>query len=126
KRFHKLEQEYTPSWDGLMLPSEEMSLLFHHTWSPGVHLNGVKNSPELRKAYESIQGDVVATSLKISQSRPIYEGLKKIKEGTGWAQLSEAQRRIINARIVDAELSGIALTGQAQQRFNALSQELSK
>ena len=40
--------------------------------------------------------------------------------------MSEAQRRIVDQKILDAELSGIGLTGEARERFNAIVQELSQ
>ena len=38
----------------------EIGRRFQWTWTPVVHLNAVKNSPELRKAYEAVLPEIVA------------------------------------------------------------------
>lgn len=126
EKFSALEASCTPSWSELLEPLEEISLIFQRIWSPVVHLNSVKNSEDLRKAYESVQSEVIATALKMSQSEKIYQTLKELKEAPEWTQLNNAQQRIIDARLTDAQLSGIALQGEQKETFNALTQELSQ
>ena len=87
---------------------------------------GVKNSPELREAYESVQPALVQFSNEISQSQAIYKGLKQLREGDQWAQLSLAQQRIVEAELRDAELSGVGLTGEPKERFNQIQQSLAE
>src|SRR5690606_20244534 len=48
----RLEQEVTPTWCGVIRPLEELGRRFEQVWGPVSHLFGVKNSPELRTAYE--------------------------------------------------------------------------
>ena len=44
----------------------------------------------------SLQPEVVTMSLRISQSRPIYEAFVKIKDNEAlWSSLSPAQQRIV-------------------------------
>ncbi|MEZ4742179.1 MAG: M3 family metallopeptidase [Bdellovibrionota bacterium] len=126
ERFDKLENNYRPTWDGLVDPLAEISLLIHHVWSPVSHLNAVCNSSELRAVYERVQGDVVSVSLKIQQSKPIYQGLKEIKDSKEWDKLDDAQRRIIEDKILGAELNGIALADKERDRFNEISRRLSE
>ncbi len=95
-------------------------------WGTVGHLMAVKNSPALREAYEKMQPDVVRLSMRFGQSKPIYEGLKSIREGEEWQQLNPTQRRIVELSIHDAELSGVALEGADKERFNAIALELSK
>ena len=90
------------------------------------HLFGVLNSDELRTAYEAVMPEVVEFGLRASQSEPIYQTLKKLRDSSEWSRLTEAQQRIITNRIKSAELSGITLTGADRERFNAIEQELSQ
>ena len=70
--------------------------------------------------------EVVQFGLRASQSEPIYQTLKQLRDSPEWSKLSEAQQRIVTDRIKGAELSGIALTGEKRERFNAIEQELSQ
>lgn len=48
-------------------------------------------------------------SLRLSQSKPLYEAFKGIKDGKLWSQLSEAQQRIVDGELRDFVLGGVAL-----------------
>ena len=126
KRVATLEQNLTPTWEGLLVPLEENSLPFSYAWGPVGHLMGVKNSDELRRAHEAVLQDVVAYGLRVQQSRPIYEGLVAIREGEEWAKLDEAQQRCVELKIRAAEHAGVGLTGQAKERFNEIAKTLSQ
>lgn len=125
-RFEQIEREIKPTWESAVESLDELNTPFQYSWGPVSHLLGVKNSPELRKAHEEVLPEVVSFSLRVSQSEPVYRALKQLKEGVAWSTLSEAQRRIVDQKILDAELSGIGLTGEARERFNAIVQELSQ
>jgi len=126
KKLGKIEQNAAPTWEGLLQPLEEIDQPFEQTWGPVGHLLGVKNSPELRDAHESVLQEIVAFSLKVGQSQPIYEGLKAIKEGDAWDTLTPTQQRIVENKLLNAELAGVGLEGEDLKKFNEISQELSK
>ncbi len=121
-----LESNIDPTWEGLIYPLEKLSLPFEYGWSPISHLLNVKNSPELREAHQKMQPKVVEFSLRWGQSIPIYKGLIEIRDGPEWSKLNDAQKRVINLKIRDAEHSGVGLTGEAKKRFNEISTELSR
>jgi len=91
-----------------------------------MHLNGVRNSDELRKAYEEVQGEMVAFGLRMSQSEAVYKKFKNLRSGTDWQSFHPAQKRIIENYIRNAEMSGIALTGDKRDTFNQLTRELTQ
>ncbi len=122
----KLEKVPKPEWNKLLDPLETIRRELHNTWSPIQHLVGVKNSPELREAYEATLPQVVSFSLRLSQSRAIYFSLKKIKEDPGFKQMPEAKQRILHHLLLNAQLSGIELEGAQQERFNEITQKLSQ
>lgn len=121
-----IEGELQPTWDGSLGKLEELDKPFEYAWKPVGHLFGVLNSDELRAAYETVLPEVVTFGLRASQSEPIYRTLKQLRESPEWAKLADGQQRIITDRIKGAELSGIALTGEKRERFNAIEQELSQ
>jgi oligopeptidase A len=125
-RLDELERQFAPTWAGVMEPIEDLERPFEYAWSPVSHLFGVKNSPELRAAYDAAQPKIVEFSLRVRQSEPLYQALLAIRKGEEWQRLDGTQRRIIEDRIKDAELAGIGLPAAQRERFNAIEQELSQ
>jgi oligopeptidase A len=119
-----LEASLVPTWEGLVQPLEKLEEKASWSWGIVSHLMGVKNSPELRQAYETMQPEVIKFWNRLSQSQPIYEGFKTLKQSQNWQDLSESQQRIVAAALREAELSGVGLTGTAKERFNAIQLEL--
>jgi oligopeptidase A len=119
----KLEANVTPTWSGLVEPLTELEERLGWSWGIVGHLMGVKNSPELREAYEAMQPEVIKFYTKLSQSKPLYEAFKGIKNGKEWDKLEPAQQRIVESSIKDFELSGVALEGETKERFNQIQLE---
>jgi len=126
KGIEAIEQSLEPTWKGLMEPLSELEIPMEYSWGPVRHLMSVKNSDELRKAHDAVQPKVVSVRLKLKQSRPIYDGLKALREGPEWKTLDEAQRRAVEIRLRDAEHAGVGLDGDARVRFQKIEEELSK
>lgn len=119
-----LEASVEPTWSGLVEPLERIADRLGRTWGAVHHLNATRNSPELRAAVEEVQPERVKLSLRLSQSAPLYAAFKTLREGPEWGELSEAQRRIVEAELRDFVLGGVALEGEAKERFNEIQQEL--
>ncbi|PSM45805.1 peptidase M3 [Chroococcidiopsis sp. CCALA 051] len=121
-----LEANVTPTWSGLVEPIDRLSERLRWSWGIVGHLMGVKNSPELRTAYETVQPQVVEFYNKFSQSQPLYAAFKALRASETWNTLVDAQKRIVEAAIRDAELSGVGLAGEQRDRFNAIQLELAE
>ncbi|MBD2491043.1 M3 family metallopeptidase [Aulosira sp. FACHB-615] len=121
-----LEANAQPTWSGLVEPLEKLTERLTWSWGIVSHLMGVKNSPQLREAYETVQPQVVQFSNKLGQSQVIYNAFKQLRASDTWATLEAAQQRIIETAIRDAELSGVGLSGEARDRFNAIQMELAE
>jgi oligopeptidase A len=119
-----LEVNITPTWSGLVEPLDRLGERLSWTWGVVGHLMSVKNSPELREAFETVQPQVIQFSSKIGQSQPIYKAFKALRNSSEWDSLEPAQKRIVEASIRDAELSGVGLEGEQRERFNAIQLEL--
>jgi oligopeptidase A len=126
ERLTHLETNVVPTWDGLVQPLEQLEERISWSWGVVSHLMGVKNSPELRQAYETMQPEVVKFVSRFSQSQPIYEGFKALKQSDAWHSLEGSQQRIVDSALREAELSGVGLTGEAKERFNAIRLELAE
>lgn len=122
----KLEASVQPTWSDLVEPLENLTERLFWSWRIVNHLMGVKNSPELRTAHEKVQPQVVQFVTKLGQSKPLYHAFKALRASDSWENLESAQQRIIEAAIRDAELSGVGLTGEKRERFNAIQMELAE
>jgi len=122
----QLETHIVPTWEGLVQPLEQIEEKISWSWGIVSHLMGVKNSPELRQAYETVQPEIVKFWNRLSQSQPIYEGVRDLMQSEVWQSLEASQQRIVESAIREAELSGVGLTGEAKDRFNAIQLELAE
>ena len=79
---HLADAENAPlgDWDAVMTPLGKIDLLFEYGWSPVNHLLGVANSDELRAAHEAMLPQIVEFTLKLKQSRPLYERFCAIRD----------------------------------------------
>ena len=121
-----VQNKYDIKCAELLSELERMSDRIGRAWGVVNHLKGVKDNEALRNAVEAVQPSVVAFNLKTSQSEALYKAFKALKDGPQFANLSPAQKRIIENEIRDAQLSGVALEGEKKARFNAIQQELAK
>lgn len=121
-----LETRVTPTWSGLVQPLTRIEERLSWSWGIIGHLMGVKNSPELREAYEKVQPDAVRFISRLSQSKPLYEAFLALRDSGEWNELDTAQKRIVEAAIRDAELSGVGLEGEKKERFNAIQLEMAE
>ncbi|NCQ89595.1 MAG: M3 family metallopeptidase [Microcystis aeruginosa LG13-03] len=121
-----LEAQIAPTWEKLVEPLTRIEERLSWSWGIIGHLMGVKNSPELRQAYETVQPQVVEFISRLSQSKPIYEAFLSLRQGESWGQLDEAQQRIVEASLRDAQLAGVGLLGEKKDRFNAIQLELAE
>lgn len=122
----KIENSIIPTWEGLCKPLEDLEVPLEYTWGVLEHLISVKNSAELRKALQECLPDFVELTLQISQSKPIYEGLKQIKQTKEYKSYNDAKKRIIDTKIKLAEQAGIALEGEEKKRFNEIFNKLKR
>ncbi len=121
-----LEKSLVPTWDGLMVPLQKLDILFEYGWGPVSHLINVRNSPELREAHKTVLKDIVTFGLRVGQSEPLYKGYQAMRNGPEWESLDEVQRRILEKKILDAQLAGVGLAGDDRKRFNEIESELSQ
>lgn len=126
KALGALEPTLEPTWESVVEAVDAIDRPLDDAWGPVRHLMGVKNSPELRAAYEEMQPKLVAFSLRFAQSEHIYTALEGLATGDALAALDEGQRRVVTARLRGMKLAGVGLEGAAKARFNEIAQQLSE
>ncbi len=93
-------------------------------WSVISHLNGVMNSPELREIYAQCQPKLTAYSNEVGQNRALYEQAQGLADSD--VALSPEQRKALTNLLRDFRLAGVALEGEAKERFKAIKLRLSE
>ena len=121
-----LEANADPTWDAAIEAPTALGERLGRAWGVVGHLMGVRNSDELRAAYEEVQPEIVAFGLRIAQSPALFAALEGLAGGEAFAAMDETQKRIIDSSLRDARLSGVALRGAEKERFNAIQAEMAE
>ncbi|PHM59418.1 oligopeptidase A [Xenorhabdus sp. KK7.4] len=114
------------TWDSLCQPLSEEQDKLSRMWSPVGHLNSVKNSPELREAYEQSLPLLSEFSTWLGQHKGLYQAYKSLKESEIFNSLSQPQRKSIEDTLRDFELSGIGLPEEKQKRYGEIAARMSE
>lgn len=123
-RVDELEASAPATWEGYVVALDDAQRPLWEAWGIVSHLQSVCNSEAWRKVEEKYQGDIVAFSLRVGQSRRFYDLAKTLL-----ARLppdAATRRRILEKTIRGAELAGVALEGERQARFNEIQAALAK
>ena len=114
------------TWDNLCQPLAESDDRLSRIFSPVSHLNSVKNSPELRAAYEQCLPLLSEYSTWVGQHAGLYQAYRDLKEGDNFARLTAPQQKAVDNALRDFELSGIGLSPEKQKRYGEISTRLSE
>ncbi|PLR29854.1 oligopeptidase A [Chimaeribacter arupi] len=114
------------TWDNLCQPLAESDDRLSRIFSPVSHLNSVKNSPELRAAYEQCLPLLSEYSTWVGQHAGLYQAYRDLKEGENFARLTAPQQKAVDNALRDFELSGIGLSPEKQKRYGEISTRLSE
>ena len=115
-----------PDWDNLIAPLEQLSDELNNFWSPISHLNAVKNSDELRDAYNNSLPKLTEYATELGQNKALYQAYKSIAESEVYQNLSQAQKKLLENELRDFRLSGIDLPAEQQARYKAIKNRLAE
>jgi len=122
-----LEHTATPTWSGFMEPLFRACEPVSEIWAFVAHMHSVMNNPAWREAHDRMQPEVVAFSLRVGQSAPLYRIALALRAADEAAPLlTNPRRRILKSAIRSAEHAGVGLEGAARERFNAIQLELAQ
>jgi len=114
-----------PTWQQLITPLEEADDHLSRSWSPVSHLNGVKNSPELREAYQACLPKLSEYSTWFNQNPDLFKAYQALANNVE-AKLNPAQKKMLDNALRDFRLSGVDLPEAEKQRFAQIKQQLSE
>ncbi|WP_324683506.1 oligopeptidase A [Bibersteinia trehalosi] len=114
------------TWENFYLPQVMAGDKLSRAWSPVGHLNSVKNSPELREAYQACLPLLSEFGTWAGQHQGLYQGWLKLKNSPEFETYSIAQKKAVENSLRDFELSGIGLPAEKQQRYGEIVARLSE
>ncbi|MDF7679736.1 oligopeptidase A [Enterobacteriaceae bacterium ESL0689] len=123
---HVVAQGAPYRWETLCQPLAEVDDTLWRIFSPISHLNAVKNSPELREAYEQVLPLLSEYGTWVGQHKGLYQAYRDLRQGDYYAGLSIAEKKVVDNALRDFELSGIGLEEEKQQRYGEIMARLSE
>jgi len=111
-------------WAAFVAPLEDANEHLSRAWSQVSHLNAVVNSPELREVYNANLPKITEFYAELSQNLKLYDKFKALKASAEFAQLSAAQKKIVENELRDFRLGGAELAEEQKERFKAIQEEL--
>ena len=120
KSVAEIEAANPSTYEDLVWRLDDATRALWRLWGGAYHMLSVVNSPAWRDFIASKQPEVVAFSLRVGQSKPIYDACRRIETA------DPLRRRILDKMIEGAFLSGVGLEGEAKDRFNAIQSRLAE
>ncbi|GGQ05014.1 oligopeptidase A [Shewanella litoralis] len=114
------------TWDNLIAPLEEVDDELSKAWSPVSHMNSVVSSDALRDAHDACLPLLSDYGTYVGQHQGLYEAYKSIHQSADFAQLTQAQKKVIEQSLLDFELSGIGLDDGQKARYGEIVKRLSE
>ncbi|MEP0357510.1 oligopeptidase A [Paraglaciecola sp.] len=113
------------SWESLVAPIEEIDDQLSRKWSPVSHMNSVVSNDALREAHDACLPALSEYGTWVGQNADLYNAYCEIEASTAFADLSEAQQKVITQAIRDFKLSGVALDDEKKARYAEVKSRLS-
>ncbi|WP_150294076.1 M3 family metallopeptidase [Sphingobium estronivorans] len=107
----------TDDFDEVILAAERADFLLSRTWSPVGHLASVADTPELREAHAAAQALLTAYLMEAGQNRAHHDAVARVAARPDFVDLPAAGKRAVDLALRGFRLAGVALEGEARQRF---------
>jgi len=114
------------TWRDFVQPLEDANERLHRAWGVVGHLNAVMNNPELREVYNSNLPKVTQYYTELGQHPGLYARFKALRQGTEFASLTPAQKKIVENELRDFRLGGAELPPAKKTRFKEINERLSQ
>lgn len=113
------------SWNGLIEPLTDADEKLELVWAPVSHLNSVVSTPELREAHDSCLPLLSDYATYVGQHKGLFDAYETLRNSDEFAELTEAQQKLINDTLRDFRLSGVDLPADKKKRYAEISSRLS-
>ena len=110
------------TFKSLVEPLEDSQHELAAVWSQVNHLNAVMNAPDLREAYNACLPLLSAWQTDLAQNEALCRACQRIADTD--QTLDATQRRVLEHRLREFRLAGVALDPARKARFKELMQQL--
>ncbi|NNC99100.1 MAG: M3 family metallopeptidase [Gammaproteobacteria bacterium] len=115
-----------PLWHNFACVMEGIDNHIGRVWSPVGHLNAVRDSTELREAYQKGIELLTAYHTETSQNKELFRQYNRLRSNQEFADLSRAQQKVIDNNLLDFVLGGADLPSAEQNQLRQINQQLSR
>ncbi|MFT3964683.1 MAG: M3 family metallopeptidase [Sphingobium sp.] len=122
----RIGAEGSEDFDAVVLASERADFELSRIWSPVGHLASVADTPDLRAAHAEGQALITAYLMEAGQNRDHYAALERVAARKDFPIFSPDRKRAVDLALRGFRLAGVALEGEARQRFLDIGVELSE
>ncbi len=112
------------TWNDFAAPLADGIERLGRAWGIVGHLHGVNDVPAWRDAYNAMLPEVSRFFAELGQNLELFAKYKAIRASADYAELSPAQRRIVDNEVRDFRLSGADLPEAQKPRFQVIAEEL--
>ncbi len=120
-----LDRPDAATWDGVLQPIEALEDELARAWAPVSHLNSVRNSEDMRAAYNACLPLLSDYNTWLGQHERLYEAYRQVAESEAFPSLTPAQQRSVEIALRDFRLAGVALAPEAKREYAEIRQRLS-
>ena len=96
------------------------------SWGVLSHLNAVMNNTETREVYQSLLPSLSEYYTQLGQHTALYQTYQHVHDSSLFESFPPAQQSAIKLALRDFKLSGVALEGEAKERYAQISARLSQ
>jgi oligopeptidase A len=125
-RIAELVEQPMTDWQSLVGEIEHLNDELAQAWSPVSHLNAVRNSDEVREAYNACLPKLSEYFTELGQNEKLYQAFEAFSASDAFQLLSAPQKKVITNSLRDFRLAGIGLEKEKQQRYAELQLKLSE
>lgn len=115
-----------PEWELVVQPLEAAADRLARVWSPVSHLHAVRDSAELRSAYEAALPRLSDYQSRYGQHQGLFEAYRRLQQSPAFEGFDPARRSAVEHALRDFRLSGIELPEAERERFRAINARLSE
>ncbi len=120
----KLLAQKTITWDNFVAPFDALNERLNLLWTSIYHLNALIGTKKIRLAYEKCLPLITKYSTEVSQHPKIYRAFDSIANSKAYSTLHAVQQKIIQDKLRDFVLAGVALPPKKKRIFIKLNQKL--
>lgn len=118
-------QTASPGWDNFVAPLYDAIEKINRAWGQVGHMNAVMNSPELREVYNANLPKITQFYTEYGQNQRLFERFKALDASPAMADLTRAQRAVVEHELRDFRLGGAELPAARKRRYTEVREKLS-